>query len=90
MGQSPSSGANSAPASQEINPILGNPNVYYQFHKSSLVVTIVIQSPTQPICLRITLSIILPSMPRPSMCSLSVRFAYQNSIYSSVFRIHST
>jgi len=36
----------SSSASQEINPILGNPNIYCRFHRSSLVVTMVIQSPT--------------------------------------------
>lgn len=46
MGQCFSSDTNSSSVSQKINTILGNPNVYYRVHMSSLVSTILIQSPT--------------------------------------------
>jgi len=88
MEQSSSWEANRFSASQEIPPILWNPNVYYLIHKCPPPVPILSQldpnrTPT-PHFLKIYLTIILPSTLGSPMWSLSLRFPHQNPIYPSL------
>ena len=87
MEHSPSCEANRFSGSQEIPRILWNPKVHYRIHKRQPPAPILSQldplhAPT-PHFLKIHLNIILPSMPRPSNRSHSLRFLYQNPVYVS-------
>ena len=86
MEQIPSCAANRFSASQEILRILCNPEVHYH---SQAFTTCLCPLPDQSYpCLFISLiedpfNIILPPMPKSSKWSLSLRFPYQNSVYTS-------
>ena len=87
MEQSPSWEANRFTASQEIPGVLWNPKIHYRIHNSPPPVPILsqispIHTPTSNF-LKIHLSIILPSRPGSSKWSLSLRFPYQNPVYTS-------
>ena len=87
MEQSSSWGTNWFSASQEIPHILWNPKVHYHIHKCPPPVPILSQLDpvhTSPYhFLTIHLNIILPSASGASKWSLSLRFPYQNPVYTS-------
>ena len=91
MGQSPWE-TNWFLASQEIPCILWNLKVHYHVCKCPPPVSALSQlKPFQtPHFLKIHLNIILPSMSGSSMWSLSLRFPYQNPIYTFLCPIHAT
>jgi hypothetical protein len=76
--------------SQEIPPLLWNPNVHYRVHKS--LPPVIIMSQTNPILIpkpyfpKIHFNIILPYMPRSSEWSLSCTLSNQNSVRISPMR----
>jgi hypothetical protein len=87
MEQSLSWEANRFAASQEISPILWNPNVHYRIHKCPPPVSIPsqlnsVRTPTYYL-LKSHLNIILPSKPASPQWSFSLSFPYQNPAHSS-------
>ena len=87
MQQCSSSEGNRFSASQKIPHILWNPTVHYRIHKCSPPVPILSQidpvhNPTANF-LKMHLNIILPSTPGCSKWSLSLKFSYQNPVYTS-------
>ena len=86
--------ANSFTASQEIPHTLWNPKVHYRNHKCPPPVPILSQlDPVHtPIShfLKITLNIILLSMPGSPKWALSLRFHHQNTECASSFPIYAT
>jgi len=81
MVQSRPSEATRFSASQEIPLISRNLKVHYRIHKCPPPVPILSHTPT-PYFLKIHLNIILLSKPVSSKWSLSLRFPYQNPVYS--------
>ena len=87
MRQSPSRGANRFSASQDIPRILWNPKVHCRIHKCPPLVAILshinlVHAPTSH-SLNIHFNIIIPSMPESCTLSLTLRFLYQNPVYTS-------
>jgi hypothetical protein len=94
MEQSPSSEANRFSASQQIPCILWNPKVHNRIHKCPPPVPLLSQIDSVPASisyfLKIHLNIILRSTPGYSKWSISVRFPYQNPVFSSPIPIRAT
>jgi len=90
MEQSSSWEANRSSASKEIPHILWNPMVQRRIHKSWPFLPILNQiNPVHAHAshfLKIHFNIILPSSPRSSKWSFSLRFSYQNTVGTSIHR----